>query len=278
MSNHINNETKLDLEKTIITLQEELTRFKSKPEGKIAYVFLAIGIIFLGLSYVHNHSILAYIGIALTLWGAILLYVKPINFVRTDILDSSIINLYENIERILEQLQYSGTPFYISPGTLNSIHKVILYLPKRDSNIFPSDTELTDQNIVMQDPLAIKLLPSGLQLFLTMEKELGIFFSSVNMDYLRNNLGEVVVKKLMLAESLELEVKNEIVEVTIVESIFDKILIQSLSLNQIQIIRDPLTSAIACIISSISRYPVTIKSVTRDDDLPVVKIIYEILI
>ena len=266
-----------DLEKLNMELLDELRRIKRKPEGQIAYLFLIIGIIFLGFAIVHNHTILALTGIALTFWGALLLYVKPTNFIRKEIVDISIFGYVDNIQNLVDKFEFKGTPKYISPGTLKSLRKVFLYYPKSDSDTLPSDEALSDVRFFFTDPPAIKLVPSGHDLFMQLEKELRINFSSVDLEYIKTNLRKGIVDGLEIAKSFHLEYQESMVEVIINESIFDKVVKRLSTMVPYPIIGDPLTSAIACIISSSTRHPTVIKSVEIDAEKKEIIATYEII-
>ncbi len=270
-------EKQKDLEKLNEELLDELRRIKRKPEGQIAYLFLILGITFLGLSIVHNHTILALAGTALTFWGALLLYVKPTSFIRKEIIDISIVGYVDNIQNLVDKLEFNGTPKYVSPGTLKSLRKVFLYYPKSDSEKLPSDETLSDVRFFFTDPPAIKLIPPGHDLFLQIEKELRINFSSVDLEYIKTNLRKAIVDGLEIAKSIDLEIQESMVEVTINESIFDKVVKRLSKRAPYPIIGDPLTSAIACIIASSTRHPTVVKSVTIDTEKNEINATYEII-
>jgi len=266
MINDDSSTQKRDLEINNLQLQDELRKLKEKPRGEISYLFLMIGIIFFGFSIVHNHTLLALTGVALTFWGALLLYVKPIDFIRKDIINVSINGYIENIQKLVNVLDYKGIPKYLSTGTLSSLQQVFLYYPKSESDFLPSDEVLSQNKFYYENPTAIKMVPSGYDLYLLIEKELGVNFSSVNLNYLKNNLKKVIVEGLEMAKTFEMDLEDNQVSIYFSESLFDEIIINNLKMEYNFPLRDPLTSAFACIISSTTRNPTTIISLKISAD------------
>jgi|GEM_PF-5669042 len=63
---------KLDqLERRNRELQVELRKLKRKHGGKIGYLLLILGFTLFALAVLYSHNVSAFIGIALTFWGAL---------------------------------------------------------------------------------------------------------------------------------------------------------------------------------------------------------------
>ena len=152
-------ETITTLEKHNKELQEELQKIKNKPQGDIAYMIITIGLILLAISIVHTNNISTFIGLALTFWGALLLYIKPSQYTRIEVLNSSIKSLYENIQELISDLGYEGEPKYISTVTLGSFKKVYLYISEHEESTMLTEEQLTNNIIFYKEPPSIKILP-----------------------------------------------------------------------------------------------------------------------
>jgi hypothetical protein len=72
-------------------LQKELINLKKKPGRKIGYSLFAFGILFIIISIYISNYIFAFLGIALIFWGALLQFIRPTNFIRKELLESSFI-------------------------------------------------------------------------------------------------------------------------------------------------------------------------------------------
>ena len=56
---------------------------------KISIMFLVPGILSLAFSITSNSQVLAFIGLGLTFWGALFLFVRPLRYVEGSLLDST---------------------------------------------------------------------------------------------------------------------------------------------------------------------------------------------
>lgn len=246
-------------------IKNELIELKKKPTGNIAYILLTIGMILFAISIVHNMTIPTYIGIALLLWGTLFLYVKPINFIRKDILNSIIPDINNTLENLIRQLEYRGVPKYISPGTFSGLSNVVIYITKSPDDTLP--TELPSENtIINKKPPSMTIKPPGLGLSKLIEKELRTNFSAVDYNYLNKNLEKALVERLEIARSFEIEKTNSSVTTRIKKGIFDVTVSSTSQKENIILLGDPLTSAIACILARVTRKPITIESIEKEEE------------
>jgi len=246
-------------------LREELRGCKGRPEGWIGLVLLFLGFLMLGLAVYYSHQVSAFIGIALTFWGALLLYVRPTRFVKKEVLDSVIMEPTMNYTKILDEFGYKGTPTYISPGTLWGMSNTTLYIPKKDDDAFPSDEQLSGEEIFIDNPQGLKLTPPGQPLSRLVEEDLGANFSTEDLEYLIFNLEKALVEGLEMVEGFNMEQEENRVVVEVEGSIFIE------GVNQLEdevdrCIGDPLSSALACIIARTTRQPVTITDITKTQE------------
>ena len=256
-------------------LQTELRRLKRKPEGKIGYLLLILGLALIALAVYYEHNVSAFIGIALTFWGALLLYIRPTRYVRKEVLDSTLVEPLKYIHALLDELGFKGTPVYISPRTLRGLRSATIYVSKSDQSQMPPDEELSREEAFMRKPQAVKLIPPGLGLSRLMEEELKTNFSTVDLEYLQYNLEKAMVEGLEITEAFEMEASESTVRVEVRGSIFDDVLEELDGLEAHWRIGDPLTSAIACILARITRRPITIEKVERDLRKKSTNIIYK---
>ena len=262
-------------DKVVEELQRELRRLKRKPEGKIGIALLFLGLLLLLLAILYSHNVAAFIGIALTFWGALLFYIRPTRFIRKEILDSTTLEPNASTMRLIEELGYEGTPTYISPGTLRGLRTATIYIPKNDETQSPTDEQLSQDNTLIQSPPAIKITPPGLGLHRLLEEELRTNFSTADILYLQANLEKALVEGLEIVESCDIETEASEVKVTLRNSIF-KETIDQLEEKGLKI-GDPLSSAIACILARSTRKPTTIQSIQNQPDGKTIVIIYKVL-
>jgi hypothetical protein len=168
-----------ELEKRNQALQKELRRLKRKPEGRIGYALLAVGFALIGVAIHYSHNVSSFIGIALVFWGALLLYVRPTEFIRKEVLDS--ISEAQNIPHLVSELGYTGTLQYISPGTLWGLNNTVIWIPEKEETEQPSDEALSNQKTVIMEPKGLVLTPPGQGLSRLLEEELSTNFARVDM-------------------------------------------------------------------------------------------------
>ena len=264
------------LEQQKTELQAELRRLKRKPEGKIGYLLLFLGLILFVLAVVYSHNVSAFIGIALTFWGAILFYIRPTQFIRKEILAPTVIEPLKYIYKLLDELEFKGIPTYISPGTLRDIRSATVYIPKSNLAPTPTDKELINDEAIIEIPPAIKLTPPGLGLSKLLEKELKTNFSTIDLQYIQYNLEKALVEGLEIAEAFEMEVAESSVRVDIKGTIFDEIIEELNEIDTHRHIGDPLSSAIACILARSTRRPIIIEKIEREPKKKSIKVIFKI--
>jgi len=264
------------LEKDKEELLTEISNLKKKPEGKIGTILLSLGIILLALAIIYSHNVSAFIGIALTFWGALFLYIRPIKFVRKEILDTTIESI-ETYHKLIEELGYEGRPQYISPSTLWGLRNSVLYISKSKNAPMPTDETLSSDETIIDNPEAIKLTPSGQSLSRLIEDELKTNFSTVDLEYLQNNLEKALVEGLEIAEAFHMELRESIVHVEIKGAIFYEAIKEQSESTKIRQIGDPINSAIACILTRSTRKPVVIENIQTESGERTIKTDFKLL-
>jgi len=250
-----------ELEKQKNELQVELRKLRRKPEGKIGYILLVLGLILLGLAIVYSHNVAAFIGIALVFWGALLLYVRPTRFVRREILDSIVLDPIQSMQKSFEDMDFRGTPRHVSPATISGMRGAVLLIPRSDQTELPTDEQLSLEATVIESPSAVKLTPPGLGLSRLIESELRTNFSVVDLEYLQHNLEKAVVEGLEIADDFEMEINEPKIVVMVRGSVFYDV---AEALNRKDggtRFGDPLSSAMACILARSTRRPVVIEKI-----------------
>ena len=264
------------LEKDKQELLKQIRKLKRKPEGRIGYLLLTIGIILLALATYYSNNVSAFIGIALTFWGALLLYIRPTRFIRKEILDATTKPL-ESYNRLIEELGYEGTPQHISPSTLWGLRNTVIYIPKSDNTPKPTDEQLSNNEALIENPQAIKITPPGQNLSRLIEDELKTNFSTVDLEYLQYNLEKALVEGLEIAEAFQMEPMESTVHTEIKGAIFYEAIREQIESKIPHQTGDPLNSAIACIIARSTRKPVVIENIQIDPKNKTIKTDYKIL-
>jgi len=256
------------MEKQIESLESEIRRLKRKPTGAIGTLILALGLMLLALAIIVEHNISAFIGIALTFWGALLLYVRPTNFVRKEVLNTLSVQSLSDIAKIINELGYQGIPLHVSPPSLLGMRNTRLVIPKNHT-YNPIEEGSIDELTVT--PSLIVVDPPGQELSNLIEEELRTNFSASNLEYVEKNLEKALVEGFELAESFSMEHKENEVSARFKGSVFYDVAERLSSLKLNPAFCDPLTSALACILARVTQKRIMIEKIElKHDDKTVI--------
>ncbi len=278
-------ETLANLQKENEILRRDLLKSKITPSGKIGFVMLAIGALVLFGSVVITSSVLAFIGLGLTFWGALFFFARPIRFVRGTLLDSTAISSYRTIDRITEDLDYKGKPIYIPPYPkeaylpeyLRGLKEMIVFIPAEDVIIMPTIEEMAKKQFLLKNPKGICIAPPGYGLVSLLEKELKAEFTQIDLDRLYDSLPTIVVDNLELAREFEIGPENGLIHVKITDSVYKDLYSSEQNLKSIHSIGCPVTSAVACALAKTTGKLITIVKNTVSSDLKTIQVWYKTL-
>ena len=257
-------------------LLEELRRLKRRTGLWGGYLLLTFGLILGALAFFYNSDIAAFLGVSMMFWGVLLLYIRPTDLIRKEILDFTVVKPLKQIHKILDELEYNGTPRYVSPSTLLGLETINVYVPKSNNYSKSSDEQIVQEKTFINSPPMVKLTPSGLDLSMLLQDDLKTDFSAVDLTYLQENLEKALVEGLQIAEAFQMEVSDSTVLVEIRGTIFDKIIEELNDLESNRHLGDPLSSAIACILARSTRQAIIIEEIQIDKKEDSFKITYRI--
>ena len=270
---------------------------KISPTRLVSWFLLALGLIALAFSIIYASSILAFIGLGLTFWGALTLYITTEEYVKQTLLDHTITPSLVALNQILTELKYQGKPIYLPPKYLKDFETTKIYIPKNKNTNLPTPEEIQQQEnkTFLKNPEAALIIPPGLSLSKLFEKTLGTSFTKVDLEHLQQNLSKLFIEDLEIAENLEIQTKpskaakeltdsvslihskNDTIHVKTTNSIYKDICKEARQLSYIcGSIGCPICSAIACAIAKASGKPVTIEKTEYTEDDKIIKVEYKI--
>jgi len=278
-------ETLQNLQKENEILKRDVLKSKRVPSGKIGFILLAIGALMLAGSVVSTSTVLAFIGLGLTFWGALFLFARPVKFVRGTLLDSTAISSYTTIDRMMQDLNYKGKPIYIPPYPkeaylpeyLKGLKEMIVFIPAEDIVAMPTIEEMAKKQFLLKNPNGICIAPPGYGLINLFEKEFKAEFTQINMDRLFSSLPTIVVNNLELAKEFEINPENDLIHVKIVDSVYKDLYSSEQGFKSIYSIGCPLTSAVACALAKTTAKLVTIVKNAVSPDLQTIEVWYQTL-
>jgi hypothetical protein len=275
-----------NLQKENEILKREVSKSKGIPSKKIGLVLLGIGALTLAGSVLNASTVLAFIGLGLTFWGALFLFARPIKFVKSTILDLTAVSSYTTIDRMIRDLHYDGKPIYIPPfpkeaylpGYLKGLKEMIVCIPAVDIVAIPTIEEMAKKQFLLNNPKAICIVPPGYGLINLFEKELKTEFTQINLERLYSSLPTIIVKNLELAREFEInpDIYN-LIHIKIVDSVYKNLYSGGQDLKSIHSIGCPLASAVACALAKTTAKLVTIVKDTVSPDLLTIEVWYQTL-
>lgn len=251
---------------------------KTKKETFVSLFLLALGIIALASSIIYTSSILAFIGLGFTFWGALLLYIKPERYVKVDLLDSTVLSTLETINNLLTNLNYKGKAIYLPPKHLKDLKSAKAFIPSKNQTTIPSTEELTEETILSTNPEGIFLTPPGLALTNLYEEKLGTSFTKQDVQYLLKNLPKLLIEDLEIAENLEIKTSKNVVHIKITGSVFQNLCKKTEKLSKInKSLGSPLLSSLAITLTRTTGKPITIKKTNLSKDNKTIKVYYQMI-
>ena len=259
-------------------LRNELWKFKRKPSGKIGYIFLFSGSITLVLSIVYTSLIAAFIGISLTFWGALLLFITPAKYVKASLLRSTAISTFTNINELITNMNYKGRGIYLPPQYSKDAKDGKVFVPTKDEITIPPIEKLAQEKVFLENPEGICLTPLGLALTNTFEDELLVDFAEADLEFMQENLPKLFVEDLEIAEDFEMSVEGNVIQLEITGSIFKDFCKEGRRLsNMCNALGCPLCSSIACALTRATGKPVIIENILHSEDDETIQVKYRIL-
>jgi len=238
-------------------LRLKLRKQRFAPSKIIASSLLTIGAIALISSIVFSSSILAFIGLGLTFWGALFLFIRPVAYVKAKLLDSTVVSSLMAIDKILSEEACQGKGLYLAPRHEEGFEDGMVFIPANNEVAMPSADEIAGGKVFFENPQGVCLLSPGYGLTKLFEKELGVDFSKVDLNYLRENLPKLLVEDLEVVEDFSINVDGEFVEVRMVGSIYQDLCREVKKLTNICLhIGCPICSAIGCVLAKVTGNPV----------------------
>lgn len=254
------------LQADIEKLKLELEKLKETPSGKVSLAFAVPGVLALIFSVLKNSNILAFIGLGLTFWGALFYFVRPLKYVQSSLLDSTVISTYTTIDRIIKDLKLKGKSYYIPPYPkevylpeyLKGLKETVVFISADTSGV-PSIEELAKSKFLLKNPNGICVAPPGLGLLTQFERELRKDLAKLQLNELCESLPPIIVEGFQLAKGMEMKLEDNLVYIKMVDSAYKRLYNAEENLKSIHSLGCPIISAVACAIAKATGKMVTIQ-------------------
>ncbi|MCJ7719716.1 hypothetical protein MUO69_07290 [Candidatus Bathyarchaeota archaeon] len=242
----------------------------------IALGMLTLGLAFLVLSVLYSSNTPAFVGLGLTFWGALLLYVTPTKQVKLELLNATLAPALANTEKMLANLKPCGKGIYLPPKYLtHALESSIMFIPTKEEQRLPEPEKIDAEKLHSQNPNGIFLTPQGAALSRLFEKELGTSFITVDLEYLQKKLPKLLIENLEIAENIEIKAEDNTITVEITEDVFNNI---ETELSKTRgTMGSILSSAIACALARATGEPIVIEKEELSQDGKTTEIQYRLM-
>jgi hypothetical protein len=258
---------------------------------------LVLGMISLIASIGYDLSILAFIGLGLVFWGAILLYIKPEEYTRKTLLDAALSPSLITLNQMIQELGYKGDATYLPPKYFSDPETTKIYVSKQKSAILPTPEQIRnyENQPIAKTAKGLLLTPPGIQLSKLLEKSLGTSFIKTDLESLQQDLPKNLIEDLEIVENLEItqnrmaekkgdntasvtQVKNTTIHAKMVKPFYVDTVKQAEDPSSLATsIGGPILSAIAIAITKATGKPVRITDTKSSEDGKTVEASYEVV-
>jgi hypothetical protein len=249
---------------------------------QIKTIFLVSGFFSLVFSIFSNSQVLAFIGLGLVLWGAILFLARPEKYVEIGLLDSVSVSEYSTIDRIIRSLNFSGKGYYVPsypqdrnlPEHLKGLKDMVVFLsPERDADALPIE-EIIKGEFLLSNSKGALVAPPGLGILTQVERRLGMDFARVALGDVGEVLPRFLTQDLNLAKSMQLTVSEKEAHLKIFDSAYKSLYPAENCKSSFAILGCPISSAVACALAKASGKMVTVQRQMFYPDGLTVEVVY----
>jgi hypothetical protein len=233
----------------------------------VPYLMLSLGLVALLVSAFSSSYIPGFIGLGLTFWGSLFLYLKPTKYVKLELLNATSSSALVNIEKILTNSETSLKGVYLPPNRLEDYTSSLVFIPGKPDQLLPTSKETDPQKLQSKNPKGLLITPPGLALSKLLEKELKKPFTETDLEEFQANI-QKLFDALQISKNVAIEIEGSIVKVQVENHVFKDLCDETRKLKKThETVGCPLSSALACALAKVTGKPVTIeKEETTTDE------------
>lgn len=243
-----------------------LSKTKRKPSDTIAYILLFSGAISFVASVFYASSVLAFIGLGLTFWGALFFFIKPTKYVQASLLESIASSSLSTVDQILTDLDYKGKAIYLPPKYLKTLKGGMVFISSEKTSGIPPAEEVEKGKVFIETPKGFCVIPPGVDLANLYEEELKKDFTTVDLNFLQSKLPKLFTEDLEIAEDLDMSIEDNVVKIGVTGAIHNDLCrrVRNTS-NAHNSLGCPICSSIAVALTRSTGKPIIIEKITVPD-------------
>lgn len=223
-------------------------------------MLLLLGLASLMTSAFYSSYVLAFIGLGLTFWGTLFLFIKSTKYVKLELLNAAASSSLDNIERILATSGTDLKGIYLPPQNLQDFTASLVFIPTKPDQTLPTSVDTNPRRLQSENPSGLFITPPGLALAKLFEKELKRPFTEPTVEDLQKLLPSLF-DALQITKNLTIEAKDKTIKVEMKNHIFKDLCDETKQIERTHwAVGSPLSSALACAFAKATGKPVMIKS------------------
>lgn len=245
-----------ELEMEIEQLKMQRWKTRAMPSKLTSGVLLVLGAISLLGAIAYTSTILAFIGLGLSFYGMLFLYIRPTKYIESKILESALSPM-KTLDLLLTQFGYHGRGIYLPAG-----NGVILCVPEGDGSQLPMKP-IVPENLqtLTNSSKGVMLSPPGLALAKLITGELGVDLPTRGLGYLEDKLPKILIEGLQMVKDMQMQVEGGHVRFQLDGSVYCDQLWNGT--GKCSTTGCPLCSALACILVETTGRPVVFENESR---------------
>jgi len=216
------------------------------------YFLLGIGLVALIVSVSSASTILAFVGLGLSLWGVLALFIQPEKYVASNLMNATALSSMKTIDTMMMGLGYRERGVYIPSADGSS--EAVVFVPSEPFSLIPQSSAIEGKSF-LKDPQGLLVVPPGLALSTLIEKKFGFNVKNCGLEKLVQALPKALVE-LEIVRDVEIKVVGDHVDFTLFDSIYSDFCRQIRDKSRPCALGCPMCSALACILAVATGKPV----------------------
>ncbi|MDQ3562340.1 MAG: hypothetical protein M3382_05015 [Thermoproteota archaeon] len=169
----------------------------------------SIGAVCLIISYLTSSTILTFIGLGLTLWGLLLIYVTQPSSIPRRVFDVLSFSMMKSIDAIVDELYHGDGVVHFYHANRNGLAQGYIYFTHRSNGVVRNYVHLNSQEISQNDSSGTSILSPSQGLLDLFEKELNVNLAKIDFPFLERTLPDILVEELKLVDYFLIEANDD---------------------------------------------------------------------
>ena len=236
----------------------------------------SIGAACLTISYLSSSTILTFIGLGLTLWGLLLIYVTQPTGIPRRVFDVLSFSMIKSIDAIIDELYHGDSVVHFYRANRNGLAQGYIYFTHRPNGAVWNYAQPHSQEISQNDSGGTFVLSPSQGLLDLFEKELNVNLAKIDFSFLERTLPVILVEELKLVDYFLIEANDDTFAIRFSgePSVHLCKLINEKSKIGYRI-GCPVCSVIALTLSKFTGRPIRIKQTITEEDGSNMRTVYE---